>query len=40
MKETRDYDDKPPAFPSWNYWYALVILLLLAEIFIFSLMSM
>jgi hypothetical protein len=32
-------DERPPLFPSWNYWYALVILLLLTEILLFSLMS-
>lgn len=32
-------NETPPLFPSWNYWYALVILLLLAQIIVFSILS-
>jgi hypothetical protein len=32
-------DEKPPIFPCWSYWYALVILLLFAEIIFFYLIS-
>ena len=27
--------EKVPLFPTWNYWYALVIFLLVALIFLF-----
>ena len=32
-------EEKPPIFPRWSYWYAIVIFLLLAEIIFFYLIS-
>lgn len=32
-------DEQPPLFPRWSHWYALVLILLLAEIIFFLLIS-
>jgi hypothetical protein len=32
-------EDQPPIFPRWSYWYALVLILLLAEIIFFLMIS-
>ncbi len=37
--ERRDSDEKPPIFPTWNGWYALVLATLAAVVALFTLLA-
>ena len=39
MADNNLHEEKPPLFPSWGYWYALVIAWLLLLIVLFYLFT-
>jgi hypothetical protein len=36
---TQQEDNRPPLFPKWGYWYALVVGLLILQVFLYHLFT-